>query len=149
MHHKFGVAILKILLFGYWCLKNCHKVAAILDFWHFFGNKWPKSKIFTIASPNLWNALQEISIPNFKSLAFFLFKWMYFLWVFSIGIWRVCTYCIYMKLPIFKKSSLRLGILFFMRIFASFFMSTWSFWPPIFPGPPLPVAVTPKCVHGD
>ena len=57
---------------------------------HFVSNektvamKWLKSKISKTSSLNLCNATQERYIPNFKSLAFLLFKWMYLLWAFSI-----------------------------------------------------------------
>ena len=38
-----------------------------------------KSKTFKIATPNLRNATQGKCIPNFRSLACLLFKWMYLL----------------------------------------------------------------------
>ena len=58
--HKFAVAILKILLFAKELLKSGGHIV-------FLATEWPESKIFKIATPNLWNA--KFQVPSMLLLA--------------------------------------------------------------------------------
>ena len=107
--------------------KTAKKWRPYWNFRGFLAIKWPKSNNLKIATTsNFWNTIQGKYIPNFKSIKCLLFIWVYFLWNFSIAIWRFCTYCIYRQIWIFTKSKLRLGIIFFHADFCIFFISTSS-----------------------
>ena len=126
----------KFCFFGILWAKNCQKMAAILDFCRFLPIKWPKSKIFKIHQPDLWNVTQGRYMQNFRFLACMVSKWMYLLCFRDIAIWSSRAYSNYPRTQIFKKSYLGLRIIFFDAVFCLLLYSMRSlkitkhdFWP--------------------